>query len=111
MNIQTIAQQIVAANVKAQLVAQEDGAQGLRRVRQTRIKRTGKYKSTGLRQALLERLPTGKENAMTVSRIRDLVADIQYHPQGLCSSLAELGKLGCVKRVGTRGSYRFYIAD
>lgn len=70
-----------------------------------------KYAETGLSAALLQRIPSGKENAMSRPEIRKLLGDIDYAPGGLSSALLRHVDSGELIRVGAEKNYRYYRKD
>ena len=66
-----------------------------------------KHLPTGLKQALLDRLPIGKDNGITQAEIRLLIADIPYAESGLSSTLSNLAMRGEAYRTEAR-PYRYY---
>lgn len=62
---------------------------------------------TGLKQALIERLPVGKDNAITQAQIKPLIADIHYAESGLSATLSTIAKNGEACRTSER-PYRYY---
>lgn len=62
-----------------------------------------------LREALLQRLPQGKEAALSLAGVEALFADAPARPTGISSLLSRLFKEGLIVRFGERFSYRYYL--
>ncbi len=109
--------QIEAASKNAQAIAKAPCESEKRRQRslqaaKTRIEKGQKdFVATGLSAALLDRLPVGKENALSRPEIRKLLTDIDYAPNGLSAALLRYIDLGQVCRFGIEGNYRYYRKD
>ena len=107
-------QQLERAGKHARALADEAGARQMKRKQDTaqrfESRAAGgntKHLPTGLKQALLERLPVGKENAVTQAEIRQRIADIPYAESGLSSTLSNLAQRGEAHRTEVR-PYRYY---
>ncbi len=109
--------QIEAASKNARAIAaspseSEKRQERSRRAAQTRVEQGQKqFVATGLSRALLDRLPVGKQNAITRPEIRKLLVDIDYAPNGLSAALLRYIDLGQVGRIGAEGNYRYYRKD
>ncbi len=104
--IPSLANQIEAAAHHAACLALEQAKPPARR--STPPRPTGKYGAKGLRVALLERLPVGRENAIPQGAVRKLLPDIDYATTGLGATLAELAENGAIRRAGSRGHYLYH---
>lgn len=107
-------QQLERAGQHARTLAAEAGARQAKRNRETAQRfesraagGNNKHLPTGLKQALLERLPIGKDNGITQAEIRLLIADIPYAESGLSSTLSNLAMRGEAYRTEAR-PYRYY---
>lgn len=107
-------QQLERASKHARALADEAGARKMKRKQDTaqrfESRAAGgntKHLPTGLKQALLERLPVGEENAITQAEVRPLISDIQYAESGLSATLSNLAKSGEAYRTESR-PYRYY---
>lgn len=98
--------QIAAAVHHAASLASEPVAPPRNRIRPAM--RTGRYGGKGLKAALLERLPIGKENAIGQPDIRKLLPDIDYAQSGLSSALCVMVGEDLICRIGNRNPYRYY---
>lgn len=63
---------------------------------------------TGLRAALIERIPVGPKNAIQLPEIRALIADIPYQNNGLAGALTDLIAENIIKRKGRVRHYAYY---
>lgn len=110
-----IAQQLMAASLHAKRLAAEDAEQTTRQrkrvqraARTRKAKGNGKYIGTGLKAALVQRLPVGIGNAAAIADVRQLLTDIAFADHGLSSTLSSLVDAGDIKRIGTPKKYRYY---
>lgn len=63
---------------------------------------------TGLNQALRERLPTTKEDALLLDQIRGLLLDIEYVDSGLSAALTHMTNQRELARFGGKSQFRYY---
>lgn len=104
--IPSIPQQIAAAAACAAALASEPPPGPKRCIRPAMA--TGKYGNKGLKAAILDRLPVGRENALVQAEIRSLLPDIDYARSGLSSALCVLVSDGLIFKSGNRMPYRYY---
>lgn len=69
---------------------------------------SGKFAATGLVGTVLERLPQGKENAITLAEVEARLADVPHAPSGVSSTLVSLINQGLAGRTGERRAYRYF---
>lgn len=104
--IPTVAQQIAAAAACAAALDSEPPPGPKRCIRPAM--RNGKYGNKGLKAAILEPLPIGRDNALVQAEIRALLPDIDYAHSGLSSALCVLAGEGLIFKTGNRNPYRYY---
>lgn len=105
-SIPSLAQQIAAAARHAAMLKDEALAAPKNCIRPAM--RNGRYGGNGLKDALLARLPVGRENAIRQPAVRALLTDIDYAANGLTSALSVLANNGLICRAGLRGHYLYY---
>lgn len=107
-------EQLTAAAANAARLAEENTvaaarqAAKYRRADATKAAAGGQCVAKGLKQALLERLPIGEQDAILLAGVRALLSDLSFAESGLSATLTDLFSVGAIARTGVKRSYRYY---
>ena len=80
---------------------------------ETRAKQWASRKAggNGVADELIKCLPTGKEAAIPLAQIKDLLRSMEVRESSISSALTNLVKDRSIARTGERRDYRYYVAE
>lgn len=103
-----IYQHLVAASRNAEQIAEHARCVAINK-RISVQKRAARHPGrTGLRAALIERIPVGAKNAIGIAAIREKLTDIEFANNGLGAALSDLITENIIRRKGRVRHYAYY---